>query len=402
MLVFRLVSSVLKARTYRQKARLSKTIDLHFFDDVKALIKQGMDIHLFSPNKLGSYNLPNRLVMAPMTRLRAINSIPQPLMAIYYAQRASAGLIITECTMISPMSQGYMNCPGIYLPEQVAGWQQVTNAVHREDGKIFLQLWHCGRISHSSLLGGNQPVAPSAIAPIGELHTPVGKVAMEAPRTLEKHEITEIVEQFRLGAENAKAAGFDGIELHGAFGYLIDQFLQDGSNQRTDEYGGTVKNRARFLLEVVEAVSSVWGANRVGIKLSPSNTFYGMVDSDPKATFTYVLQILSPIGLAYVHLMEPSETDLKNREVLSPVTPLFRPFYRGTLISNGNYSQKTANATLAKGDADLVSFGKLFLANPDLPQRFKLNASLNEPNPKTFYGGGAEGYTDYAFLEQAS
>lgn len=356
-------------------------------------------IDLFSPIQLGSHSLPNRMVMAPMTRLRAIDSIPQALMATYYAQRASAGLIITECTMISPLSQGYMNCPGIYLAEQVEGWQAVTDAVHQAGGKIFLQLWHCGRISHPALLDGNQPVAPSAIAPVGELHTPDGTVAMETPRALEQNEISQIVEQFRSGARNAQTAGFDGIELHGAFGYLIDQFLQDGSNHRTDEYGGAIENRARFLLEVVDAVSGVWGADRVGIKLSPSNTFYGMVDSNPKATFEYVLDALNPIGLAYVHLMEPNEIDLKNRDVLNPVTPLFRPIYRGTLITNGNYTQETANLALAKGDADLVSFGKLYIANPDLSERFKLNAPLNNPDPKTFYASSEKGYTDYPFLE---
>ncbi len=241
-----------------------------------------------------------------------------------------------------------------------------------------------------------------AIAPVGELHTPTGKVAIETPRALERHEISEIVEQFRSGAENAKAAGFDGVELHGAFGYLIDQFLQDGSNHRTDEYGGVIENRARFLLEVVEAVSDVWGADRVGIKLSPSNTFYGMVDSNPKATFSYVLEALNSSGLAYVHLREPNEMDLQNRDVLNPVTPLFRPIYQGTLITNGNYTQKTANAALVEGDADLVSFGKMFLANPDLPKRFELNAPLNQPAPRTFYDSGKEGYTDYPFLEQAA
>jgi N-ethylmaleimide reductase len=346
-----------------------------------------MKIDLFSPVKLGSYNLANRMVMAPMTRLRATGSIPQSLMATYYAQRASAGLIVTECTMVSPISNGYMNCPGIYSPEQMQSWQQVTDAVHEAGGKIFLQLWHCGRISHSSLLGGKQPVAPSAIAPVGELYTPVGKVT---------------VEQFRFCAENAKIAKFDGVELHGAFGYLIDQFLQDGSNQRTDKYGGSIENRARFLLEVVEAVSSVWGAEQVGVKLSPSNTFYGMVDSNPQATFSYVLEKLNAIALAYVHLMEPNETDLKSREVLNPVTPLFRPIYHGTLISNGNYTYESANAALANNEADLISFGKLFLANPDLPERFKQSAPLNEPDVKTFYSSGEEGYTDYPFLAQAA
>ncbi len=357
------------------------------------------DINLFSPVKLGPYTLPNRMVMAPMTRLRAIATIPQPLMATYYAQRTSAGLIVTECTMVSPLSYGYMNCPGIYSPEQVEGWRGVTEAVHADGGRIFLQLWHCGRISHPSLLGGELPVAPSAIAATGTLHTPDGKRQIETPRALESREIPEIVEQFRKGAENALAVGFDGIELHGAFGYLIDQFLQDGSNQRTDEYGGSIENRARFLLEVVEAVASVWGANRVGIKLSPSNTFYGMYDSNPEATFSYVLNALNSFDLAYVHLMEPNEVDLATRGVLNPVTPLFRPIYKGTLITNGGYGKEKGDAVLASGDADLVSFGKLFLANPDLPKRFELNASLNAPDPKTFYAPDEKGYTDYPPLE---
>jgi len=355
--------------------------------------------NLFTPIQLGDYTLPNRIVMAPMTRLRAIESIPNSLMVTYYTQRVSAGLIVTECTMVSPLSLGYMNCPGIYTDEQVAGWRLVTDAVHEKGGRIFLQLWHCGRVSHPSLLDGQLPVAPSAIAGVGELHTPAGKVPLETPRALETHEIPEIVEQFRLGAENAKAAGFDGIELHGAFGYLIDQFLQDGSNQRTDEYGGSIEKRSRFMLEVVEAVASVWGANRVGIKLSPSNTFYGMHDSNSKETFTYAINALNSFGLAYLHLMEPNEVDLKNRDVMNPVTPYFRQIFKGTLITNGGYDNLKGDRILAKGDADLVSFGKLFIANPDLPKRFQENAQLNTPDPRTFYAPDAKGYTDYPFLE---
>lgn len=357
---------------------------------------------LFSSVQLGPYTLSNRMVMAPMTRLRATDGIPQPIMATYYAQRASAGLIVSECTMVSPLSNGYMNCPGIYTPEQTEAWKSIPQAVHDAGGKIFLQLWHCGRVAHPSLLGGELPVAPSAIAGEGTLHTPEGKVSLDTPRALETDEIPGIVAQFRQGAENAKTAGFDGVELHGAFGYLIDQFLQDGSNQRTDEYGGSIENRARFLLEVVDAVTSVWNSDRVGIKLSPSNTFYGMGDSDPKATFSYVLQALNQRGLAYVHLMEPNEKDLE-QDVLSPVTPTFRPIYKGALVTNGGYDKESGNTALAEGQADLVSFGKLFLANPDLPQRFKQEAPLNDPNPKTFYGQGAEGgevgYTDYPTLE---
>jgi N-ethylmaleimide reductase len=360
--------------------------------------------NLFSPVKLGSYTLPNRIVMAPMTRLRAVGSIPTELMATYYAQRASTGLIITECTMVSPLSNGYMNCPGIYSKEQTEAWKQVTQAVHAHGGKIFLQLWHSGRVGHPSLLNGELPVAPSAIAAEGTLHTPIGKVNIETPRALESQEISEIVEQFRQGAENAMAAGFDGVELHGAFGYLIDQFLQDGSNQRQDEYGGSIANRTRFLLEVVTAVSSVWESNRVGIKLSPSNTFYGMKDSNSQETFSYAIAALNEFNLAYIHLMEPNEMDLATREVLNPVLPIFRPLYKeGTIITNGGYDKQKGNQVLSSGDADLVSYGKLFIANPDLPQRFQVDAELNPPEPKTFYGLGDQnldkGYTDYPFLQ---
>jgi N-ethylmaleimide reductase len=364
-------------------------------------------INLFSPIQLGRYTLPNRIVMAPMTRLRAVGSIPTKLMAEYYAQRASAGLIITECTMVSPLSNGYMNCPGIYSPEQIRGWQQVTDAVHAKGGKIFLQLWHSGRVAHSSLINGELPVAPSAIAAIGAVHSPSGKVNLETPRALETAEIPPIVEQFRQGAENAMKAGFDGVELHGAFGYLIDQFLQDGSNHRTDKYGGSIENRARFLLEVVEAVCSVCQGNRVGIKLSPSNTFYGIQDSNSQATFSYVIEQLNRFQLAYIHLMEPNEQDLATRDVINPVISTFRPLYQGLIITNGGYDKSPGNQILATGEADLVSFGRLFIANPDLPQRFAIDAPLNSLNSATFYGKGEQdleqGYTDYPALElQAS
>jgi N-ethylmaleimide reductase len=302
--------------------------------------------------------------------------------------------------MVSPWSQGYLNCPGIYDAEQVEGWRPVTDAVHQQGGHIFLRLWHCGRISHPSLQPeGVLPVAPSAIAAPGELHTPAGKQAMIAPRALEISEIQTIVEEFRTAARNALEAGFDGIELHGAFGYLIDQFLQDGSNQRTDEYGGSIENRTRFLLEVVEAVSSVWGSHRVGVKLSPSNTMYGMSDSDPLSTFRSAITALSRLKIAYVHLMEPNEHDLATGNVLNPVAPVFRADFDGSIVANGGYDKAKATQLLANDQADLVSFGRLFLANPDLPKRLELDAPLNQPNPKTFYGRGEIepelGYTDY-------
>jgi len=252
-------------------------------------------------------------------------------------------------------------------------------------------------------LNGELPIAPSAIAATGTLHTPIGKVNLETPRALETEEIPQIVEQFRQGAENAMTAGFDGVELHGAFGYLIDQFLQDGSNQRHDEYGGSIENRARFLLEVVTAVTNVWGGNRVGIKLSPSNTHYGMKDSNPQETFSYAIAKLNDFHLAYIHLMEPNETDLATREVLNPVLPIFRPLYTGTIITNGGYDKQKGNQVLSSGEADLVSYARLFIANPDLPQRFQVDAGLNAPDGKTFYGIGdknlEKGYTNYPFLE---
>jgi N-ethylmaleimide reductase len=361
------------------------------------------NVDLLTPVQMGATALQNRMVMAPMTRLRALQGLPTPLMADYYAQRASAGLVVTECTMVSPLSHGYVNCPGIYDDAQVIAWQQVTKAVHRKGGKIFLQLWHSGRVSHPSLLEGELPIALGAIAAIGTLHGPTGKVSLDCPRALETHEIPQIVEQFRQGAKNAMQAGFDGVELHGAFGYLIDQFLQDCSNQRTDQYGGSIENRARFLLEVVEAVCQVWGSNRVGIKLSPSNTFYGIHDSNPLATFSYVLEQLNPLKLAYVHLMEPNEDDLKSGEVINSVISTFRPFYSGLIITNGGYDKSKGNQILATDQAELVSFGKLFIANPDLPERFALDSPLNDLDFTTIHSKSDEhldqGYTDYPSLE---
>jgi N-ethylmaleimide reductase len=337
-----------------------------------------MNFNLFDSFQLGSNTLNNRIVMAPMTRLRADGNIPTQLMAKYYGQRATAGLIITECTMISPLSQGYMNVPGIYNNEQVEGWKLITDAVHAQGGKIFLQIWHSGRVAHSALLGGEKPVASSAIAATGQLHTPIGKVDIETPRALETSEMPEIIAQFRQASVNAQQAGFDGIELHGAFGYLIDQFLQ-------------------------EAITQVWGGDYVGIRLSPSNTFYGMFDSDPQATFGYVIQALNDFSLAYIHLMEANEVDLNTRTVINPVLPVFRPLYQGNIITNGGYKKETGNKAIASGNAELVSYGKLYLANPDLVTRFSIDAELNEANPRTFYGRGDTedakiGYTDYSFV----
>lgn len=370
------------------------TDDRVFFQDT-ALHK------LLSPAALGSLALPNRMVMSPMTRCRAGDGgVPTPLNAEYYRQRASAGLILAEGTQVSPQGVGYPATPGIHSAEQVRGWKIVTDAVHAAGGRIFLQLWHCGRVSHSFFHNGELPVAPSPIAIHGTtLHfRGNGGVPFETPRPLEPAEIPLVVDQYRQGAKNAKAAGFDGVEIHGAFGYLPDQFLQDGTNQRTDAYGGSVENRSRFLLEVTQAAIEVWGAERVGVKLSPSNTYNDMRDSDPVQTFSFAVSALNRLGIGYVHLMEASASDLRHGGKAIPVSVL-RPHFKGTLIVNQDYDREKAEAVLARGDADLVSFARLFLANPDLPMRFARGAALNAPDPATFYGGGDKGYTDYPFME---
>ncbi|HEY9833057.1 MAG TPA: alkene reductase [Stenomitos sp.] len=359
-----------------------------------------MDINLLSPYKLGNLELANRLVMAPLTRNRAgKGNVPGPLNATYYAQRASGGLIITEASQVSPQGQGYPSTPGIHSSEQVEGWKLVTDAVHQKGGRIFLQLWHVGRISHPDLQpDGALPVAPSAIAPKGEAATYEGMKPFVTPRALETSEIPEIIEQYRQGAKNALQAGFDGVEVHGANGYLLDQFLRDGTNQRTDEYGGSLENRARLLLEVTEAVTEVWGGDRVGVRLSPSGTFNDMHDSDPLSTFSYATEALNRFGLAYLHIIEVNESDLRHGGTEVP-TRVLRDHFAGTLMVNGGYNWDRSNTALTKGEADLVSFGTLFLANPDLPQRFAANAPLNQPDPTTFYGGGEKGYTDYPFWQ---
>jgi len=354
------------------------------------------DINLLSPYKLGELELPNRIVMAPLTRQRAgKGNVPHQLNAEYYVQRATAGLIIAEATQVSPQGQGYPNTPGIHSEEQVAGWRLVTDAVHQHGGRIYLQLWHVGRISHPDLQpDGALPIAPSAIAPKGQAMTLEGMKPYVTPRALETWEIPEIVEQYRKGAENALAAGFDGVEVHAANGYLIDQFLRNGTNQRTDNYGGSIENRARLLLEVTEAVIGVWGADKVGVRLSPSGTMNDIRDSNPLETFGYAAQALNKFGLAYLHIFEAIEADIRHGATVVPTSHLKERF-QGTLIVNGGYDKNKGDAVLASGAADLVAFGTLYIANPDLPQRFALNAPLNQPDPTTFYGGGQKGYTDY-------
>jgi N-ethylmaleimide reductase len=358
-------------------------------------------ITLLSPVNLGPYTLPNRMVMAPLTRNRASEgNIPNALNVTYYAQRASAGLIVSEATQVSPQGQGYPMTPGIHSPEQVAGWRPITDAVHERGGHIFLQLWHVGRISHPSLQPeGALPVAPSAIAPEGMAATFSGEKPFVTPRALETSEISGIVEQYRQGAANALAAGFDGVEIHGANGYLLDQFLQDGTNHRTDEYGGSIENRARLLMEVTEAVTQVWGANRVGIRLSPSGVFNSMSDSNPQALFSYVVNALNRFGLAYLHLVEPRANEQANPEQQALTSRYFRSIFQGTIVSAGGYDRELGNAALAAGDADLIAYGRLFISNPDLPERFAQNAPLNPYDRSTFYGGTEQGYIDYPTLE---
>ncbi|MDX1975224.1 MAG: alkene reductase [Rickettsiales bacterium] len=361
---------------------------------------------LFDTLTLGDITLSNRIIMAPLTRMRSKQpgNIPHALNAEYYAQRASAGLIVSEATQISQQGQGYPATPGIHSPEQIEGWKLVTEAVHEQRGKIFLQLWHVGRISHSSHQPNDGlPVAPSAIKPTGKVFTADWKqVDYETPRALETLEIAGIVADYKKASENAKAAGFDGVEVHGANGYLLDQFLQDGSNKRTDNYGGSIENRTRLLLEVVDAVVAVWGKGRVGVRLSPYGTFNDMDDSDPIALFNYVLDQLSKRGIAYVHMIEPRATSAGGSDAVAQSAPstsqIFRKSFKGAFISAGGYDAENAKQAVESGEVDAVAFGRHFIANPDLPERIKTLATLNKYNRATFYGGAEKGYTDYPFL----
>jgi N-ethylmaleimide reductase len=357
------------------------------------------EIDLFAPLQLGTLFLPNRVVMAPMTRNRAgPGNAPTALNAAYYAQRASAGLIITEATQISPQGLGYPGTPGIHSAGQVAGWNEVTDAVHAAGGRIFLQLWHVGRISHPSLQpGGALPVAPSAVAPAGQAWTLDGMKPYVVPHALTDGEIAGIVADYRRAAARARQAGFDGVELHGANGYLVDQFLRDKTNQRGDRYGGSALNRARFLIEATQALIAEWGAARVGVRLSPTNPFNDMGDSDPAATFSTAVRELARLDIGYLHIVEPGDTDpvcAGERPDLS----FFRRLWRGPLMANKGYDLARANAVLHEGKADLISFATLYLANPDLPERLRRGGPFNAADRKTFYGGGAAGYTDYPAL----
>ena len=350
---------------------------------------------LFDPIVLGDLELPNRIVMAPLTRCRADEGrVPNALMAEYYAQRADAGLILSEATAVTPMGVGYPDTPGIWSDDQVRGWSNVTKAVHAAGGRIFLQLWHVGRISDPLYLNGELPVAPSAIAAEGHVSLVRPKRPYVTPRALDTEEIADIVEAYRQGAERAKAAGFDGVEIHGANGYLLDQFLQDGSNHRTDGYGGSIENRARLMLDVTDAVVSVWGAGRVGMHLAPRGDAHDMGDSDRAATFGYVARELGRRGIAFICAREHVADDR--------LAPSLRAAFGGVYIVNERFTLEQAEDDLRHGRADAVAFGVKFIANPDLPARLQSGAALNEPNPATFYGPGAHGYTDYPTLQRAA
>lgn len=346
---------------------------------------------LFSPLQAGPLHFKNRIFMAPMTRSRAPEQVPNDLMVTYYQQRASAGLIFSEGSQISQQGVGYISTPGIHTQEQIAGWKKVTTAVHQAGGLIFCQLWHVGRASHPDFHAGNLPVAPSAITVEGQSYTPDGFKALVQPHALSLTEIAAVIADYKQAAQAAKDAGFDGVEVHGANGYLPAQFLEDGSNQRSDRYGGSLEKRARFLLEITDAAIDVWGPERVCVRLSPRNPFNGMHDSDPEGTYLYLVQELARKEIGFLHLIESAD-------LADPLAPRMREIFTNNLILNANYTQQKAEEAIQSGQADAIAFGKLFIANPDLPRRFKEQAELSTPEQTSIYGGGAQGYTDYPAL----
>lgn len=350
---------------------------------------------LFEPLQVGDLTLPNRIVMAPLTRSRAgAARIPNALMREYYRQRASAGLIISEATVVTPLGIGYADTPGIWSDEQVNGWRQITRAVKEAGGRIFLQLWHVGRVSHPIFLDGALPVAPSPIAPNGHVSLVRPQLPFVVPRALAREEISAVIAAFERGARNAQRAGFDGVELHGANGYLLDQFLQDSANHRTDDYGGSVENRARLLLEVTDAAIGVWGPGRVGVHIAPRGDAHSMGDSDRASTFGYVARELGRRGIAFLFAREHPQGER--------IGPQLKEEFGGAYIANEKLTRESAERLVACGEADAVAFGKLFIANPDLVERLRSGAPLNEPRPELFYSGGASGYTDYPALAQSA
>lgn len=379
---------------------------------VKAARQEEPSGLLFEPIRVGALELPNRIVMAPLTRSRARTpgNIPTELNACYYAQRASAGLIISEATQVSMQGQGYAWTPGIHSRDQVEGWRVITDAVHKAGGRMFIQLWHVGRISHPALQPDHMlPVAPSPITPSGKafIENELGEgelVPFVRPRALETQEVPYVVRQYARAARNAQLANADGIEIHSANGYLLEQFLETGTNRRTDAYGGPIEHRARMLLEVIESCIEIWGAERVGVRISPLSTFNDAHDDNPEETYRYVAERLSEYKLAYLHVINPAAAQLEKREPIpervEKMLAMIREEFHGPLMLAGGFDRETAEQWLEAGKADLIAFGRAFLANPDLPERFRRTTSLNKPDPTTFYGGGEHGYTDYPTIEQ--
>jgi N-ethylmaleimide reductase len=354
---------------------------------------------LFDGFDLGGLRLPNRVAMSAMTRTRATeDGVPTDMMRDYYVQRASAGLIVTECTQVSDQGHGVIRAPGLHRPDQITAWRRITDAVHEAGGRIYCQIWHCGRVAHPGMRGGEMPVGPSPIPATGEFFLPTGRVDLPIPRQLRIDEIPAIVADFAQATRNAREAGFDGVELHGANGYLQDQFLQDGSNRRTDAYGGAIENRARLMLETTRAMIDAWSADRVGVRLSPSSSLYGVDDSDKLATFGFLVRALDALRVGYLCLLEPNSKDAEQGPQIANVAETFRPMTSVPIIVNTGFDKARANAILAKGDADLVAFGVPFIANPDLVERLRTDAPLNKPDPATFYGIGSKGYTEYPAL----
>jgi N-ethylmaleimide reductase len=356
---------------------------------------------LFSPLRLGALNLPNRIWMSAMTRTRATpENVPTELMGEYFAQRADAGLIVTDCTAVSEQARGVIRGPGIWRDDQIAGWRTVTDRVHAAGGRIFCQIWHCARVAHPDMRDREMPVAPSPIPATGDFFPPSGRVDFPVPRELAIEELPGIVADFAQAARNARTAGFDGVELHGANGYLHYQFLQDGSNKRIDAYGGSAENRARLMIETTQATIEAWDAAHVGVQLSPSSTLYGVDDSDKRATFGTVIDGLNALGIAYLTLLEPNAKDAEKGVQIEHVAETFRSRVTVPLIVNTGFDKAKGDAFIAEGAADAVAFGVAYIANPDLVDRLRDRAPLNKPDPSTFYGEGAKGYTDYPALAE--
>jgi N-ethylmaleimide reductase len=358
--------------------------------------------NLFSSFDLKGLPLSNRIVMSAMTRTRATeDDVPTDVMRDYYVQRASSGLIVTECTQISDQAHGIIRAPGLHRADQTVAWQGITDAVHAASGRIYCQIWHCGRVAHPDMRGGEQPVGPSPIPATGDFFLPSGRVEFPVPRELRVDEIPGIVAEFSQAIRNAREAGFDGVELHGANGYLQDQFLQDGSNQRTDAYGGPIENRARLMLETAKAMIDAWSADRVGVRLAPSSYLYGVDDSNKLDTFGFVIRALDALRVGYLCLLEANAKDAERGVQISNIAETFRPMTSVPIMVNTGFDKAKANAVLASGNADLVAFGVPYIANPDLVERFRTDAPLNKPDPATFYGIGPKGYTDYPVLADA-